>query len=364
MTTLPNVSAFVHSPLPPFMQIAGPIPIETQEREYALSQTDRGRIVVAVSDIQDLSWTLPGACWGIASTRGQPYWVGFVSEEERRFRSEKVRLPLLGPMEGLLDLIEVFSQTTAEGTTSAENAIRDVLAFAETQIASIQTGNISLTHASDLKPTGDTVARFLGSVIGRIAADYRIRTIKGTDGRVTFTVDVGNLTKPTSVILDADVIRAGNYTRRRATSSITVVGAGSQFESRPATVVGSTLAPNLGGVIQSELVDKQEVDAIAQKFIGPASVQRLTVFDERSSKGIIAGAQARFTDRLRSVDQIALTLDLQSSLVQALRIGDVFRLTVENWMNNIGVDTDVQVRSIRPREEADVVDMITWVKQV
>lgn len=355
--------AFVHEPVPPFTIIAGPIDTVSQKREFALSKMVVGEIEIAVPDITDQSWIRPGMAWSISSDLGQPYWAGFVEVEERIFGASSVRIKLLGPMRGILDGIEVFSSTQGAGLRGVENEVRNVLEFALSRNAGITLGEISVPPNFDFQPQGDTVAKFVQSVTDRTDVDY-LETMELKDNQLVLRLQVGSFLRKTTHVISQDDIIAGNFTRDRPVNSVTVVGAGNAFSTRSAATTAAVDRPRLGQAVSHarEPAPQHEVGIVERRDIGPAATRHQTVIEERVSVGIEDQARATLIDDLRAVDRVGLTLDMSRTVVQALRVGDVFRLKVEDWMGGVGVEALLHIRTILPHEETGKMNIVAWVR--
>lgn len=353
---LQDVYANVHEPVPPYKLIAGPIALRGQERKFTLSKPQTASIEIAAADVLNPDWLRRGMYWGIGSELGQPYWAGSVSTERLKYRADRIRLPLLGPLHGILANVDAPSgDMTDPQARSTRELVLEALDQAAARHGGVLPGRISTTSFVDFSPLGETVSQLIEALHIRTGDDYYEET-QWDGATLRFLLHVeSNFGRETGLVVSE--ILDGEITRNRLESSVEVI---SVPVGQSARAVSST---DRHGGAGEFLVGEQHRQPVEDRDIGPAATRHAKVFDGRLAGLVMQETAFRsFVDRLRSAEQVSLVLDLERSDIQNLRVGDIFRLEVAGWYLNVDIAADVQVRELVPHEESGKLDAVCWVR--
>lgn len=361
---------YIHSPLPPFERIAGPItPRGVSGMRLGLSIDSTADVDVATADIQ-LDWIAPGMCWVIEQPSiDEEIWGGFVDSQDLAMDSESIQVPLVGPKRGLLD---TELGLRVPGRVSPGKAVELAIEVAQSRFGGIFPGEIDDTARSILIDVrGETISKFIETVAEISGLDWRERLVflgqreAGRSNRLEFQLDFGLLRHETTIKLTREEIIAGIFSKSRLPVSVTEFGAAGRFADRRAATVsadsgalGSPAEPS-DGVQHPESADLQQL--VNERAIGPAAVVHVTEINERVERNVSALAEDRQAVLLRTVDEIVMTLDGTKAPVKALRVGDVVRLDVPQWALGLDVQTDVHIREIDPDDEGGSKNVIASV---
>ena len=350
MGVLETVKAFYRGAQPPFPKLEGPINLTSQTRSYELSHPQSAEIEVALEDVE-IDWVRAGNCWSIESEFGVDIWAGFVEEEEWELDAEGVRIPLLGPLRGLLE-VEVSPSFSTRGAAGfiVQSLIEAAQAF---RASGIQPGIITQGSLLEFTIGGETVADAIESIKASTDLDYRERVRETSEGGLEFFLDFGDLRRSTNILLTRREIVAGVFTRGRFPGGLTVLGPGASFDEREAvTVVGSDRAAFSDQTIPfstGNVLELRDAD------IGPAAIRHVAVVDDRLSN-LQSSTEQRYFDLLQGVQEILVTVDL--TLGGAPKLGDVVGLRVHNWAGAFNIDVDdAHVHAVEPHEEDGSLDL-------
>lgn len=347
MTTL----AYVHSARPPFPRIGGPIYPSRLIMELGLSINSNATLFVASADLE-LDWIQPGMCWVIEQPDiGEETWGGFVETQELKMDADVVTIPLLGPKTALL-ASELALRVP--GRVSSGRAVAAALEAAQSRYGGIFAGDIDDVGPAiiNIDVRGETISKYIETIQEASSADWRERLEQFGDNTIEFKLDFGLLRHDTNIRLTKEEIIEGIFSRQRLPTSVTEFGAGSGFASREAATIASSIAAGRQAPEPSDGVLHPETAVISelvnQRDIGPAATFHVTEISERVERNVSTLAAERQEVLLRTVDEIFMTLDGTKAPVQALRVGDVVRVDVNNWLLGQDVLTDVHIRQIQP----------------
>ena len=347
MTTHPTL-AYVHSPKPPYERLAGPIYPSSVDRRIGLSVQSRTDLIFSVADISE-AWIRPGMCWLIdESSIGEDPWAGFVDEESIPYHADSIDVPLVGLKEALLS-VEVAVRLPMP--VSRGFAIKRVLELAQELNIGVFPGIIEQAGASvELDVRGETVSNFIDSVKEVSAADWRERIVL-SGNKIVFYLDYGYLLNQTNITLGPEDIVEGVLVRKPITSSITVLGqAGGFADRRAASTSGNS--NRLGGSASEATMSPLEQpasDLMLERDIGPAAGRHMIEISERfDGNSLSSYAYERHLELLRGVDQLSLTLDATRANVRRIKLGDVCRIDMPNWISGMNVVADIHIREINP----------------
>ena len=331
---MPPVSVFVVSPEPPFSLLAGPLAPQAQRRQYALSTWQSGELTVAASEISDVTWLSVGMCWLVLSERGQPPWAGFVAPGDLPYQASTVTVRLVGPGEALL------GAAAAPRLAAGRRAVRQVVleALLGSQVLGVSPGTLSSSASVEVNSEMETVQQFIESVAERSGSDWLEETTFDGD-RVGFRLHVGEIVHERQLVIGGEEIQSG------------------VIRSRPVVDQVEVQARATGAVSTAERPEPT-ASRVRSFAIGPAASRVLRLVEHRASGFVAEQATAKYLSAARAAQEIAATLDLTSSGVQALRVGDLVRLQVADWLNGKAVDELVHVHSLEPHEEVDEMEAI------
>ena len=376
MASVRHVRATVREPEPPFKVLAGPIDLVSTSRFYALSEATEGSIEVAVSDMQP-EWARVGMCWEIESELGEPVWAGFVSEETWNYGTETITLPLLGPLEGLL---QVKLPTIPTAQRPLGSFIEQAIHAANTVHATgVLPGTIEVVGETlDLEFRQETAADFISNIRDLSDRDFKERAEIDEFGRLTFYIDFGVFNEQTATELGSREIVAGVFRRPRPIETLTVVTGGSPLPERPTSTVGQEGAtsldpiqfvpppPNLIGFIPPIIRNIPPV--------GPGGTFQEVTLEDRLEFQVDSIALRVFIDKLRDIDELFLTLDTSFASVRSVTIGQILSVVVADWVkgsvagsgertvkNIVSVDLMGRVMEVHPHEEDGTKDVVLQV---
>lgn len=351
------VSVYYRGPIPPFPIVHGPIAPNAASRSFALSDTPNGKISLALSDIQDPAWLLPGQCWSIESDCEEP-WVGFVAPGEIAMGETAVRISLEHPLSALLS-VETTPSLSARG--SVGSLVQQAVLAAQAQAnTGITLGNITPTPVIEAGVRGDTVASLIDLLADEAKVDYRIRAVRRGPEMILF-LDFGVIRRPRDVTLLRGDIVEGRFRMNPLTSSVASYGSASSFAGREVSIVlGTVSRQGTSQVSQSIRPEEGGVTAqfMAERDIGPAAGRHQSVVSERQTSQTPEVASRNLARFLEAVDEIYITTE--QARIADLQVGDVIALNVLDWIPGWPVVGDFQVRLLEPQEATGERDMMLW----
>lgn len=352
---------YVHSPMPPFVRIAGPVPtVPGIAKNIGLSEEPDAQITVAIGDLDaTLSWIRPGMCWVIDQADiGEDLWGGFVSPQQIPMGADSLTVSLVGAKEGLLST-ELTLQLPARTTRGF--AVRAAINAAAGKVGGVLPGIIEQSGAAiEVEPRGETVSAFISTLRSDSGtADWRER-VTVSDNQLKFFIDFGTLERRTDIVLRRDDLVAGNFTSNPIIASLTEFGAGQDFSSRAAS---SVVAAQARSALTSPLANIQPgsqkyIKLIAERDIGPAALRHLTEIRDRVDKGVTRFTPDRHEGLLRGVDEFLLTLDANKANARKLKLGDIVRLEVVDWVDGFDVSADIHIRHIEAHDSDNTRDIV------
>lgn len=349
-----GIGVFARQPVPPFTVLAGPFYPRSARRLFALSEVETGDIELAIGDISDPAWLLPGACWSIESGC-EELWAGFIRPGEVELDSDSVRLSLEGPT-ALLDL-EVSSSDRMH--YDAGSAMIDFLLSAQARSTiGVFPGNILRGIAVDTSARGQTLSNFIQSASEEAGIDWHIRAERDGYNGVAFYLDAGDLRRETTTKIVKDDLVAGILRQRPITGSITAFGAAATFEGRNVATVNALATGLLGGNRLSYPPDQSIQNLLAARNIGPAASRHRSLFFERTRRGLEVLVTKRMTQEAFAIDELIVVLDQND--FRDVRIADMISLEVRDWIPGLTVEGRFQVRRSEPNEELEDKDMVLW----
>lgn len=349
MASLNNILAYVHNSRPPYERLAGPIYPNSADLEIGHSVQSNANMNISATDLTE-AWIRPGVCWVLESLLGDDPWGGFVEEESLSFKPTTVSISLIGPKQALLE-IEYGVRLPVPVTRGF--AIKQILEVAQSLNIGVFPGIIEQEGAAvAIDVRGETLSGFIDSVKEAAAVDWRERTLLNKEhNTVQFYIDFGILKKETDLVIEnQDIVDGHNeFTKKRAVSSLTVLGEAGSFADRNANVTGDR--SRLGATASEGVVpsDSELLDNLRQRDFGPAASRHRIEINERFGKGSVAEyISNRHAELLRSVDQITLTLDGTRTTGRSIKLGDVVRLNIIDWGLGMNLDTKIHIVEIRP----------------
>ncbi len=357
-----HVRAMVRDSKPPYTVKAGPISLVSTSRFYALSEPTEGSIEIATTDMQ-AEWARVGTCWEIESELGEPPWVGFVSEESWTYGMDTIELPLLGPMEGLLQ-VKLPNIPTSQRPLGSfiEQAIKEANKVRPTGVFP---GEIELGETLDLEFRQETAADFINNIRDLSDRDYRERTEIDEFGHVTFFIDFGVFSEPTPTELGSTEIVAGVFRRERPIETLTIVSGGGPLPERHASTVGKEGATSSDPVRfippPPPLVFVLPTRGINPP-VGPGGNVQFVSLEDRLEFQVDSVALRVFYDKLRDIDVIFLTLDTSFASVRSITVGQILSVIVDDWTAGIvSLDLMGRVMEVHPHEEDGTKDIVMQV---
>lgn len=348
---------YPHAPRPPFEQIGPAIFPSSISRSYGLSEASQVSATIALVDVRDLHWILPGACWRVEQPDlGEPLWAGFVSQEEVPLQADTYTLLLKGPKESLLN-VEMAIDLSLR--SSAPFAARQAIISTQARQPSILAGNIDRGGTEiEIQARAETVSAFIDTLRQLDPSfDWRERTVFSS-GTLTFYLDFGVLQRPTTIVVERSDLVTGLFTRTKPPSSLTVLGAADRFRERERTTVAVSGATSPAFAADpSRTILRPRVDAVTSRAIGPAAVQHLSEVQERVATDIPGFASTRYEELLRGIDKLLLTFDGTTATGKAVQVGDLVHLNVPSWIPGLDVMTDVHIRHCSPQDAVGDRDM-------
>lgn len=349
-----GIGVFARQPIPPFTVLAGPFYPRSARRLFAMSEVETGDIELAIADISDPAWLLPGACWSIESGC-EELWVGFIRPGEVELDSDSARLSLEGPT-ALLDL-EVGSSDRMH--YDAGSAMIDFLLSAQARSTiGVFPGNILRGIAVDTSARGQTLSNFIQSASEEAGIDWHIRAERDGYNGVAFYLDAGDLRRETTTKIVKDDLVAGILRQRPITGSITAFGAAATFEGRNVATVNALATGLLGGNRLSYPPDQSIQNLLQARNIGPAASRHRSLFFERTSRGLEVLVTKRMVQEAFAIDELIVVLDQND--FRDVRIADMISLEVMDWIPGLTVEGRFQVRRSEPNEELEDKDMVLW----
>lgn len=352
MTTC-GVSVHIRRPVPPFTEVAGPFFPQSVRRSYCISEVETADVQLAVSEIGDPRWLIPGACWSIESNC-EPPWVGFVRPGELELGSATVHLAL----EGATALLDIEVGVSERVHTDLGSAIFQMLEFAQSRSPlGVFPGNIERAVQIDTSIRGDTILSFLQMVAAQMALDWRIRAqLNGKD--VVFYLDIGGIQRTTNYVIVKDDIISGSIRQKPVVGSVTAFGAAPTFDERRSASVNGSAVGALGGNRMSYPPEQGVLDIFSPRNIGPAAATHRFLFMERTQRGVEEVAVRHLNQALRGIDQLLLSLD--HGTFPSLQAGDTLQVQVFQWMQGLSVTGPFHVRRTEPSEEDGDKDVVLW----
>lgn len=353
-----RVGIFHRQPSPPFIRTEGPFAPNKVDRFFALTDSTEAKVDLALTDIGNPSWLLPGNCWSIESDCEEPF-VGFIAPGEIDMDALAVTLSLEDPITALLS---VEAPLTSVGRTEAGGLVSTVLLAGQSGVnLGVEAGTITSTPVVDIAVRGETIAALIDALAREAGVDYRIRA-RLAGARATLLLDFGSLAREVSVTIVKEDIVAGKFRQSPITSSLTLFGEGSTgFDSRPhasssvdvsrLTADRSTSGPILPA---SEAL----ISEVVTRNIGPAAVRHMTQLSERQSDRIADSAEQQLSRQLASADELYLTV--QHGLLPNSVVGDVVNVNVLDWIPGLSIVGKFQIRHIAPQEATGERDLMLW----
>ena len=344
---------YVHTPDPPFSRIAGPIFASIPSRNWGLSQDSGARLQIPGADILE-EWIRPGMCWVVDdSALGEPLWAGFVNEQSIPLNADQIDIDLIGPKRALLE-IEMAVRLPMNSTRAY--AIQRAIESAQTRHGGIQPGEIDPTEgvATPIEVRGETVSDFINTVKSETGGEWRERVepLAG-GGELIFYLDFGTLKRSTGITLGRRDLVDGLFTRERIPASFTFLSSAAGFEEREAAVAsietGATgIQENILTVLEEDARDK-----LQERLIGPAAAYHSTQISERIGGDLASYGRVRHKELLDRIDEVFLTVDMSRTNPQSVRLGDVFRLDVQDWGAPLSIVVDVKLHVFNTEINAD-----------
>lgn len=359
---------YVHSSVPPFQRIAGPIFVSSPDRTWGLSEPSQARITVAGADINE-EWIRPGMCWVVDdSSLGEPIWAGFVSSQVIPLTADNLDIELIGPKKAMLEI--EFAVRLPINATRAY-VIRQAIEAAQVRHGGILPGNIDATEgaAVPMDVRGETISDFIDTLhdeTGLAEWRERVEPLYGGD-ELVFYLDFGKLQRKTDIVLGRRDLVDGLFVRERVPASLTLMGSNVGFEQRESATValesGTSAGEPTAGTLS--ILDASSRDKITERNIGPASARHVTVISERIGQLITSGeagrgavdlselARQKHVDELRRMDEVLLTVDMTRTSTQRVRLGDVIRLDVPDWGSPITTPLYLNLHVIKTEINSD-----------
>lgn len=351
------VSVYYRGAVPPFTIVHGPIAPNAASRSLALSDTPNGKISLALSDIDNPVWLLPGQCWSIESDCEEP-WVGFVAPGEIAMDETAVRISLDHPIPALLS-VETTPSLSARGNVGS--LVQQAVLAAQAQAGTgISIGEITQTPVVGAGVRGDTVASLIDLLADEAKVDYRIRTVR-QGPEMSLFLDFGAIRRPRDVTLLRGDIVEGRLRMNPLTSSVSSYGSASSFAGREvSTVLGTGSRKGSGQVDQSIRPEEGGVTAqfMAERDIGPAAGRHQSVISERQAEQTPEVASRNLLRFLEAVDEVYITTE--QARIADLQVGDIIALNVPDWIPGWPVVGNFQVRLLEPQEATGERDMMLW----
>ena len=360
-----TVTATYRGRQPPWPALGGPIAVVAQRRSYTLGERDDAEFKIDAADIDPL-WIRAGSCWTIESSLYNEIWTGFVEDEDWPLLAGEISVPLVGLIDGLLQV----EAGTFQSFTSAGSVLREALGLAQARNSGIAAGLIEDGPLLDSFIGGETVADLIEEVQDLSNLFARERTEVISNG-LLLLLDFGVLEAPTRKVLTRNEIVDGLYKRSRVPVSATGFGPAATFDTRSVSsvVLDSSSLSGSGGR-GSGFASRRSIRPIPPRIeevvsspskIAPAAGYHFSFVEDRSLD--IGGlTQRRFEQAFRGTTELMVTLDMTKGVVQSLRVGDVVDVRVANWAQGFGelVLSRVHVHAIEPHEEDGTMDAVLW----
>ncbi len=344
-----SVNVYVHEPVAPFIQIAGPIsPVAGSVRKtVALSKDSSASFNLSAGDLENPSWLLPGMCWRIdQSYLGEPVWAGFVAPQTISLRAEDFTVSLVGPKDGLLQ-----QPLAAEfpSVLSPESAVRSALIAAQTLGSPMLEGEFNDDSPTlPLAVRGDAASSFITAMQRVSASDYRERVILENNS-LEFYLDFGRIQNDQSIVIGDEDLVDGSFTADRIPSTFTAFGAAAAFSSRESVSISPSQATTGPGSSSELAASAKYQNLLALRAIGPAAIKHATAIQERFDKGLIGLAAKQHDALLRFVDEYVLIVS-NTANARRVQLGDVITLRVSDWCQSLDVDVRLHIREITPND--------------
>ncbi len=352
----------VRDPEPPFTVIAGPISLVSTSRFYALSEPIEGSVEISIADMK-AEWARVGTCWEIESELGEPPWVGFVSEESWTYGMDTIELPLLGPMEGLLQ-VKLPNIPTSQRPLGSfiEQAVQAANGVHSTGVFP---GEIEVGETLDLEFRQETAADFISNIRDLSDKDYRERVEIDDLGHVTFFIDFGVFAEPTQTELGSREIVAGVFRRERPIETLTVVAGSGLLTERHISTVGKEGATSPDPVRfippPPPLVFVPPTRGINPP-VGPGGNVQFVTLEDRLEFQVDSVALRVYRDKLRDIDMLFLTLDTSFASARSVAVGQILKVVVDDWTGGIvSLDLWGRVMEVHPHEEDGTKDIVMQV---
>ena len=341
---------YIHNPVPPFVRIAGPIYVSSSFRNLGLSNDSSASVVVSGADILE-EWIRPGMCWVIDdSDLGEPIWAGFVNVQPIPLFSDQLTIQLIGPKKAMLE-IELAVRLPINSTRAY--AVSQAMEAAQIRHGGIYPGDIDPTEgvAEPIDVRGETISDFINTLhdeTGTAEWRERVESLYGGD-ELIFYLDFGKLQHPTDIVLGRRDLSDGFFTRERIPSSLTLVGSNIGFEQRATSTValesGTVAGEPTAGTLSP--LDADTRKKISERVIGPASSYHVTQISERINGDLAEFSRQRHIELLQKMDEVLLTLDMTRTNTQAVRLGDIIRLQVQNWGGSLNIDVNLKLHVVQ-----------------
>jgi len=350
---LENVRAYALTMDAPFQRRSGPVPLVSQQRVYALSENQTGRIVVAAGDMT-LEMAAPGTAWLVENDLGLPPWAGFVHEETERLGAGELVLTLQDAAAAILADTRTPKSVSA-GPLAAGELVRRLLSSPEAWAPTrVRPGQIEPGPTLSQPLQADKVLGALRELVGMAAgADYWLEAVERE--AVEFVLHWGapgqdrrqmTVLREGIEILDATLTRS----REGLMQSVLVVGGAATFEDRDGVEVtaNGAIAADVRSVPAGKVLTKRTGRR------GAAGRRQEVIVRQRAvdRATLEAQAQAVLRRKVELADHLELVLSLASTDVRTLRPGDVFRVVLPSLQLGTGFDAAVRLRGMEPHEES------------
>ncbi len=308
-------------------------------------------------------WARVGTCWEIESELGEPPWVGFVSEESWTYGMDTIELPLLGPMEGLLQ-VKLPNIPTSQRPLGSfiEQAIGEANKVRPTGVFP---GEIELGETLDLEFRQETAADFIGNIRDLSDRDYRERTDIDKFGHVTFFIDFGVFAEPTPTELGSREIVAGVFRRERPIETLTVVAGGGPLPLRHFSTVGEEGSTSPDPI--RFIPPPPPLVFVPPKIginppVGPGGNVQFIALEDRLELQVDSVALRVYRDKQRDINMLFLTLDTSFASVRSVTVGQILSVIVDDWTAGIvSLNLWGRVMEVHPHEEDGTKDIVMQV---
>lgn len=346
---------YVHEPVSPFHAIKQIVGVRGVTKQVGLSKDTTVSFTVSISDIDDMRWLIPGMCWRIdQSWLGEDDWAGFVAPEEIPLDASEITINLRGPKDALLQQPLAPELPAVIGVTAAVEA---ALITAQSQGSPMLAGKFTdVGPATPLSVRGETVSQFINSMEQISICDFQER-VEVTDQGLEFFLDFGVLENYTNVTLRRSDLVIGKFRSQPVPSTLTAFGAAGAFSERPRVTITPEQNPSGAGQSISRQADDRYRRLLVERAIGPAAIIHVNEINDRFGEGFEQIAYQRHQTLLSQVEEFYLTLENNENTRQ-LSLGDVFTLSVQDWVEGLDVEAELHVRLIDPQDDVGVRDIV------